>query len=373
MQKKQVLLVCAAVMLAGLTGCSSGSVNIATSQAETPAPTPTPTPEDKKDIRLTEIPAVEITQAPLPDVLSGPESAAEAAATPAPTASPTPTPDPDKGLPVIGEKSEAADVYKIRLVNKTGMDIIGIEVKSDDMSGYPENLLSSSQSLKDGEKAVFYYNAADALKEAGDGGTKPVFRVRFTFPSDSVVIHNFPFGTADEVQIFVEDTYGSGYLVYTPEGGQEINTEREEVHITKVQLGIEDDYTPEQTADTADGAAPSYDTDGDTGDDGTDAGTDNDAEDGGGAGEDNGTDNDADTGNDTGTGDNGGGADTGDDNGVDAGTDHNGDIVDTGDDGGGTADDAQDGGTDGDNGGVDLDETEVVGDTDLVDDPEAVG
>ena len=75
----------------------------------------------------------------------------------------------------------------------------------------------------------------------------------------------------------------------------------------------------------------------------------------------------------TGTDDNGGGADTGDDNGVDAGTDHNGDIVDTGDDGGGTADDAQDGGTDGDNGGVDLDETEVVGDTDLVDDPEAVG
>ena len=387
MINKQVLLVCAAVMLAGLTGCSSGSVNIATSQAETPAPTPTPTPEEKKDIRLTEIPAVEITPVPLPDVLSGPESAAEAAATPVPTASPTPTPDPDKGLPVIGEKSEAADVYKIRLVNKTGMDIIGIEVKSDDMSGYPENLMPSSQSLKDGEKAVFYYNAADALKEAGDGGTKPVFRVRFTFPSDSVVIHNFPFGTADEVQIFVEDTYGSGYLVYTPEGGQEINTEREEVHITKVQLGIEDDYTPEQTADTADDTAPSYNTDGDTGDDGTDAGTDNDADtaDGGGAGEDNGTGNDADTGNGTGTGDNGGGtgtgdtgggADAGDDNGGDAGTDHNGDIVDTADDGGGTAeagDDAQDGGTDGDNGGANPDETEVVGDTDIVDDPEAVG
>ena len=299
---------------------------------------------------------------------------------------------------MIGEKSDAADTARICIENGTGMDIVGIEVRTDDMD-YQDSLISYSEPVKDGEKAVLYYNTTEAEQAAQANGNTPVYRVRFTFPDDSVVVHDFPFGSLDEVRVCVENTYGSGYLIYKDSTGQDVSTEEIEIHITRRQLGLEDYDEPLPTA----AAVPSNASGGDNTADDQEVNT---AEDNGGGTGEGGTDQTADTGTDTGNGGTGGtdtgngGTDTGNDGtdtgnaGTDAGTGGT-DTVDGGTDAGNTGTDTVDGGTDAGNTGTDAGtggtdagtdagnggtdaqadpgETEVVNNGEIVEDPEAVG
>ncbi|MDO4621164.1 MAG: hypothetical protein Q4B09_11170, partial [Lachnospiraceae bacterium] len=261
-------VVFAAVTAVALTGCTLETVTYTASQTSV-AVTPTPTPAVPKEVKLTQIPAVVVTETPTPSVTETPTAIPTETPTLTPSLTPTPTVDPDADLRVIGTKSEAANISRIRLINATGKDIVRMDVRSDDMENYPENTyVSSAAPFAGGETAVFYYDANDAEKLGAQTGSKPVYRVRLIFADgDEVVIHMFPFGKTDEARLCVDSDTGVGYLIYkAPGAAEETNTAETEIEILKRQTGAYD--TPVPTAE------PDNPGTRDRGDDGDDNGRD---------------------------------------------------------------------------------------------------
>ena len=186
----------AAALTVTASGCSVSRMTATQTQTEVTA---APTPSVSRAGKLAEIPAVDITSGPALEDSSSAGSASDS--------------DPDANLRVIGTKSTADTVRKIRLVNATGRDIVGIHVRTDDMTSYPD---------------------ADYV---------PVYRMLLSFSGDSGVLHDFPFGRTEEATIHYDSEYGVTYLTYvrgdgTPEtdSADLMDTKESEIQILRSQL-----------------------------------------------------------------------------------------------------------------------------------------
>ena len=257
------------------------------------------------------------------------ESAAELIApTPTPTSIPTivpqvltPTPTPTPAPKILGEESDAETTYKLLIENATGKDIIqlAVRVRSD---GYDTaEYFSESEPFAQNDRAMLYYDASYAIKEAKQYGDIPEYQLRFTTEGgDYYVIHNLPFGEIEEIRLMLGNGYA--YIVYTkmPEN-QEISTQKEEAAYAGVEEDSSDNGADGSTADasneTSGGSSGNNENAGYTETDGNTGNDDTGDNSGGGTGDDAGQ-----TGDDN----------TGDDGNGDTGDNGNGDAGDTGND-----------------------------------------
>ena len=201
-------------------------------EAEVPTPAPA---ESKADI-------VEVTPTP----------------TPLPTIAPqvlTPTPTPEPAPMVLGEESDAETTYKLLIENSTGQNIVqlAVRVRSD---GYDTaKHLSEEDPLLPNRKAMLYYDASYAIKEAKQYGDIPEYQIRFTTADGNYyVIHNLPFGEVDSIRLMLGRGYA--YIVYTkmPEN-EEVSTRDTEREIAGVDEDLETSVVVPSQTDTGSGGS----------------------------------------------------------------------------------------------------------------------
>lgn len=125
--------------------------------------------------------------------------------------------DPDALLNTIGVEQTGEHVYKIKLKNETGKDIIGFSIKETSQEEFPENLLEEDDVFAADEERILYYDATEAIEaaqsvEPADENTPaldPAYDISLTFKEEEedtvLVLHYFPFDDMESGSIQLED------------------------------------------------------------------------------------------------------------------------------------------------------------------------
>ena len=123
----------------------------------------------------------------------------------------------DKEYKLIGKKAEGSSVFVLDLENKTGNDIISFQVKAESEKDYPANMLDEKDPFLKNEKRKLYYvptKVSDIVYEDSDKVSSLQYSIKLVFADKKeVVLHNFPFGSLDSAEIFLEKNIG--YIKYT--------------------------------------------------------------------------------------------------------------------------------------------------------------
>ncbi len=148
------------------------------------------------------------------------------------------TPKEEKVSETVGNESE--DALQMSLTNRTGLEIVGISVRSSWETEYPVNMLRSGQSIRPDEKVMFYYtmnmtgeNEA-ALEQSEGSGILAGAAMNLTHSLQVTYVDGtikeatlFPVEEMEEVVLHYEE--GLLYLTYkSKEDGSEVSTKEAE-------------------------------------------------------------------------------------------------------------------------------------------------
>lgn len=186
----------------------------------------------------------------------------EVTATPAPS----PTPATKEGELVTMQKSEASDISnvigektatasKVIIVNNTGDEISAIYVRGtiDDDEEWGNELVQGKFVLRNGEKALYYFDPA--AKDA-NGNTPSTYDIRITYTNEELsecYFRKLPLKTISQVTLCMDDSgdYSIPYAKYLTGTGK---TETSTLNEVKQRLGLlddEDDEEPEEQQNQA--------------------------------------------------------------------------------------------------------------------------
>ena len=241
--KKQMTSIAAAALSAGMlflmSGCAATTIPVIGNQS-TPRPTSTPAPTSAQP---TETPIAIITSTPTAEL------------TPVPVQL-TPIAEADEYLNIIGTKAEGDSVFRIRLVNSTGLAVTALRVLPTDSDELPRSLLSKGDVFADKEERILYYDTAFVY----DGGkTDAPFDMMLTFEDGSSYrMTRVPFTDMEEGVIYFND--GVAYIVYlSKSAGRQVTTKDAELKAS----GLLDDT--DQGSEDGGNSGSDYDEDTDRG------------------------------------------------------------------------------------------------------------
>lgn len=218
-----------AILTAGILlitgGCAATQIPVVGQMSPTPIPTETPTEKLTPVPTSTPTPIAIITTAPI------------AEETPLPV-SLTPVLEADDHLKTIGEKQEGDSVFRVKIVNGTGLPIKRFRIISMLASYYGDesnylNLLQDGDVFTDKEERILYYNTAD--DPSNDSGEKH-YNLQLTFTDDTgYVLTDVPFSDMEEGVMYLEDQIV--YFDYLSKStGQQISTKSDELtHLSNRQ------------------------------------------------------------------------------------------------------------------------------------------
>lgn len=184
------------------------------------------------------------------------------------TAAPTPTPQEKKAelvdmqkstdsldtiKNVLGTKTAAAS--RFALINKTGDEIGSINIRphtEEEDAGWGEDLMNGRFTLKDNEKAVYYFDK-NAKDDAGKTITTYDIRIFYTDTDRAeCYFRNLPFGSISELTLRMD---GSGemslpFVTYKSTGSpKEISTLEEVKKRVGMMNSYDEEYSEENTED----------------------------------------------------------------------------------------------------------------------------
>lgn len=140
----------------------------------------------------------------------------------------------EQELKAIGNESEGADVYTVKIKNVTGQDVTGVAIKDMDAKEFPENMLADGDVFAADEERNLFWPAdedSQASDEEADPDEKvviPGWDVSITLADgNSFVLHAFPFEEMKEGELHVED--GVAFVTYTCD----VNTKEAEIMVKK--------------------------------------------------------------------------------------------------------------------------------------------
>ena len=172
----------------------------------------------------------------------------------------------EPALPVIGEEAEGENILTAKIKNGTGMDITGVSVKYPSLEEYPGSMLPGDEVFADGETRILYYDSTDALEADAAEKTDPEdkdgnidYTIELTFDDETAVLHNFPFGDAEEIEIHAKEDVV--YLTYRSIAtGEPVTTEEAERAIKVEEEKAQQDQQPETQATQPATQAPQTET-----------------------------------------------------------------------------------------------------------------
>jgi hypothetical protein len=137
----------------------------------------------------------------------------------------------ESSLKLIGEKSDAENVFDVVLANKTQKDIDSFTVKSGADDKYPANMLKQDDSFAVNESRLLYYAPTSTEDHAlGNNGAlaNEEYTIKITFSDKkSAELHQFPFKDADTTEIFLDGD--TAYIEYTSKfTGKKVSTKEAE-------------------------------------------------------------------------------------------------------------------------------------------------
>ena len=155
---------------------------------------------------------------------------------------------------VIGDKTTTAS--KLIIVNETGSDIAGIYVRptTDDDDDWGDELIKGLFTLKDDDKALYYY---DKNVKYASGKTVTSFDIRIVYADDSLTdcyFRKLPLTTITQITLKMD---GSGddaipYATYLTASSKKETSTLNEV---KKRLGLDDSSSDEEDDETPDPTA----------------------------------------------------------------------------------------------------------------------
>ena len=175
------------------------------------------------------------------------------------TAEPEPTetafaevqPDPDALLKTIGTEQSGETVYRVKLKNETGRDIVGFSIRESNEATFPENMLPDGDVFAAGEERILYYDAAAAIEAArlaeenGDADApamEPAYDIELTLKAETedgedtvVVLHYFPFDDMESGTLCYEDevAFVAYHAIFTD---QDISTKAAEPKLREDEI-----------------------------------------------------------------------------------------------------------------------------------------
>lgn len=135
----------------------------------------------------------------------------------------------------IGMASNTMGTHKVKLENKTGKAITGVNVRDSVQYEYNDNMLEANDAFAANETRYLYYDATDAMDAAQSQAVKKskiTYDLRVTLSDGSrSVLQEFPFGKMkNTAQIYYDKTYAICYLRYqSKKTGRWINTHKAEI------------------------------------------------------------------------------------------------------------------------------------------------
>lgn len=149
---------------------------------------------------------------------------------------------------VIGDKTDTAS--KLILVNDTGYDIANLYIRptSDEDDEWGEDLINGLFTLKDGDKALYYY---DKDVKDSDGNAVTSFDIRIVYTDENLsecYFRKLPLLTISQITLRMDGTGDDSipYATYTTGSSkQEVST----LNDVKKRLGLDDSSSDDSQED----------------------------------------------------------------------------------------------------------------------------
>ena len=155
-------------------------------------------------------------------------------------------------LKLLGTEKKGEHVFHLKLANRTGKDITGFAVNTEQLEG--ENLLSAGDVFQNGETRELWFDAEAALKAAAEAAAEnepeaaPEFILTLTLSDGSTqAVHAFPFGDAEQCDIRMEEDLT--FLVYDSAAKKEtVNTRDAEKAARELEQQAKEQAAAEEAA-----------------------------------------------------------------------------------------------------------------------------
>ena len=230
-------------------------------------------------IKMKKIIGTVLTLAMLMSMTAGTAALAAEEEEPAPEAEEVQAPEADEieeeEEPIsIGEEEEGG--YHIQFINSTGLDIVGISIKTEEDEQFPENMMEEDAVFQAGKTAFLNYGSAEMFgialaedlpeeklqeEEEVESEELPelenfvIRQIQLTFADGTVcVLHAFPFADVALAEIFMTEEENIAFVAY-------VSLSTEESVVTgeaEIAIRAEEEAAAELQRQTEAAAAASY-------------------------------------------------------------------------------------------------------------------
>lgn len=158
----------------------------------------------------------------------------------------------------IGTEITTEEGFCVKLKNSTGLDIVGVSVRTFDEPEFPASMLAEEDNFVVGEERMLYVKSVEEETDAENADPEAKlltqgYDIQLTFADESVkVLHAFPFGDITEGEICLEDdvafvkyvSVSTKETVSTKEA--ELAVKQEEEAAAAEEFFVEEDYYYEE-------------------------------------------------------------------------------------------------------------------------------